>query len=528
MKYSFHKDLHIATVESESDWHTLRVNTLLQNTEAKQPSINAFLGARYSRSADSMLDISKEIYESGKDASKRLEAIFYNYGHKSVGDMADLFLCLENIPMFDAERFFYLNPVHSGQGRSTRFQDFSKPQYIKIPKSLKVTKELRQGYEDIILLALKYYLELKGPVTEKYIEYFKIDKDNTQENGALMARVFDTIRYFLPIGLQTSIGVLMSARAWAERISYYRASKFSTEREIGEMIYLLLSGTKELQDLGYMPEADTLIRHVEADLSRNDSAKENMEIIKKMKLQSKEAEQKYMEFDISTKNDAVEQLIRNYMLMLEPYKKYDYSKKELLNIQREIAPVISKYHNHHHQMGNVAQSGSILIEGVTDYGVLKDLIRHRSFEKFIPLLEENFDISIDLDRETPFGMCNYLEIPEMKKLKDEYQKDMKDLYSKIRVWNKLAKKELSKEMANEYTRYLLPHGHATKYKFYASVDDLAYTIALRSRNGGHIAYRKLTYDWLVVLAKKNPFWNGLLSKLPEVKIDSREQFVDRS
>jgi len=71
MKYSFHKDLHIATVESESDWHTLRVNTLLQNTEAKQPSINAFLGARYSRSADSMLDISKEIYESGKDASKR-------------------------------------------------------------------------------------------------------------------------------------------------------------------------------------------------------------------------------------------------------------------------------------------------------------------------------------------------------------------------------------------------------------------------------------------------------------------------
>ena len=138
MKYAFHKDFHIASIESEADWQQLRVNTLIQNTEAKQPSINAFLGARYSRSADAIVDIAREIYESGKDASQRLEAIFFNYGHKSVGDMADLFLCLENIPIISAQRFFYLNPVLAGQERSTRYQDFSKPKFINFPKALKV------------------------------------------------------------------------------------------------------------------------------------------------------------------------------------------------------------------------------------------------------------------------------------------------------------------------------------------------------------------------------------------------------
>jgi thymidylate synthase ThyX len=105
---------------------------------------------------------------------------------------------------------------------------------------------------------------------------------------------------------------------------------------------------------------------------------------------------------------------------------------------------------------------------------------------------------------------------------------MNEYYSLVRDWFEKAKKELSADIANEYAKYLLPHGHSTKYKFYASIDDLAYTISLRTRNGGHIAYRKLTYDWLVSLAKSDPFWIGLLNKLPEVKVDSREQFIDRS
>ncbi|KKP77659.1 MAG: Thymidylate synthase complementing protein [candidate division WS6 bacterium GW2011_GWF1_35_23] len=73
MKLSYRKDLNIATIKSESDWNKFKVQTLLQNPTQKQPSINAYLGARYSRSCDSITDIASEIMESGADAAEKLE-----------------------------------------------------------------------------------------------------------------------------------------------------------------------------------------------------------------------------------------------------------------------------------------------------------------------------------------------------------------------------------------------------------------------------------------------------------------------
>ena len=528
MKYSFHKDIHIASIESDSDWHNLCVNTLLQNPEKKQPSINAFLGARYSRSSDSIVDIAKEIYESGKDASKKLETIFYNYGHKSVGDMAQLFLCLENIPMIVAQRFFYLNPVHSGQERSTRYQDFSKPNFLKIPSNIETSAKLRNDYEKIFHKALTNYSELKNQTEIKFSKVFKENTIELSMRSALKARVFDTIRYFIPIGLLTSIGVVMSARAWAERISLYRASKFGIERELGELIYNLLNGTKELEEMGYIPEADTLIRHTEKDNSRNQSVMEILEILRKNLKITKSRQNNSIQFKITTEVNAVNEMLTNYILLLNPYLEMNFSKKYSNTLIKKISKILSQYHDHYHQIGNVAQSGSILIEGITNYGVLKDLLRHRSFEKFIPLLEENVDIETELNRENPYTLCEYLSQKEMKGLKLLFELRMNEHYKSINDWYRQAKKELPIEIANEYIKYLLPHGHITKYKFYASIDDLAYTIGLRTRNGGHIAYRKLTYDWLLQLSKQEPFWNRLKFKLPPVQVDSIQQFWDRS
>lgn len=76
MKGTFRKDLQIASVRSESMWNKFKVHTLLQNPLQKQPSINAYLGARYSRSSDSILDIAREIIESNTDAADRLEKYF--------------------------------------------------------------------------------------------------------------------------------------------------------------------------------------------------------------------------------------------------------------------------------------------------------------------------------------------------------------------------------------------------------------------------------------------------------------------
>jgi thymidylate synthase ThyX len=533
MKYKsiYNPALNIATLESKSSWHRLKVHTLMQNTKQKQPSINAYLGARYSRSSDSITDIAEEIMRKGTDASKKLETIFQGYGHKSVGDMAQVFVCMERLPQIQLHKLFNMNPVHAGQERSTRFQNFKDPNYIRMPKS--APKELSKEYENIINLWMKSYSDLLEPTKQAYIEYFKPEANNKMHEGALQARTFDTARGFLPLGLETSAGLVMSARSWAELIGFLRASNQKIDKELAEMLYTLLTGNDELIKQGYVPEADVLIRHTEANSTRNNSIEAILKIVKKeMKKLENLQVRKIMGANskISFKHNALDDLLIHYILLLNPLA--DTSKVKLdEKIALAIGKILSKEHNQHNQIGNTAQSGAILIEGFGDYGgVLKDLNRHRSLERFYPLLMDQMDLKAELNRDedTCYFLYDYLNIPEFKALRSDYKMRFDEAYSRIKKWVKKASSEMSADQVREYGRYLLPHAHASKYKLYGSVDDWQYVIHLRTRNGGHIAYRKLTYSWLEKLAKKSDLWKPMLNKIPRVDEASRKQFFDRS
>lgn len=181
-------------------------------------------------------------------------------------------------------------------------------------------------------------------------------------------------------------------------------------------------------------------------------------------------------------------------------------------------------------MGNIGQSGAVKIEGFATLGTLKDMNRHRSLERFMPIFHDEIDMDQELNRRNDqcFYLCNYLDIPSFSKLKKNYEGKLMDTYERIREWRRMAKDVLSKEVCDEYTRYLLPHAHATRYIFYGSFDDFQYIANLRTRNGGHIAYRRLTYGWLRNLSYLDPIWRPLLRKIIEPRIDDKHQFVDRS
>lgn len=531
MKGTFRKDIQIASIESEDDWNEFKVHTLLENVNQKQPSINAYLGARYSRSSDSVIDIASEIIKNNTDAAQRLEAIFHGYGHKSVGDMAQLFVCIENIPMFTAMRIFYLNSVISGQERSTRYQNFEEPEYIKIPKEICNDKKIRQEYEDIILKQMNDYSVLLKKTKEIFKEYFDIDEEIKEEKSALQARSFDCARYLLPYGVQTSMAAVMSARNWSELISYLNASDSIVDKEVGNLIYNLL-GDSDIEIAGYVREADGLIRHTEANYSRKISTKEILEYLRKKVSSQKSYISQGSESDsctVSYNDNAVEDLFTHYELLINPLgseNELEFDDED----SKYIGEVLFKNHNQHSLIGNLGQSGSIKIEGMASLCTLKDLNRHRSFERYIPLLHDEIDIDKELNRDSKdcFFLCNYLDIPEMSELKKEYEKALIGTYNMIKKWRENSTKVMSNESSSEFTKYLLPHSHSTKYCFYASIDDLQYTINLRSERGGHIAYRVLMYKWLELLNRNDSIWYSLLEKIEMPDPASRDQFIDRS
>lgn len=531
MKIIFRKDLNIATIRSDSSWNRMIVHTLLQNCTTKQPSINAYLGARYSRSSDSILDIASEIINSGTDASERLEKIFAGYGHKSVGDMAELFVCIENIPIITGMKFFYINPVIAGQERSTRYQNFSDPNFVKIPTEVCSNQSVRKEYEKIMFKQLADYKKLIKVTREELTKFFKINEDSPQELSALKARSFDVARYLLPVGLSTSDALVMSARGWSDFIGYLAGNDSIVDNEVADLTLNLL-GDSDVDARGYIREADNLIRHTESDSSRSNSTKEILEYLKKTldrRQISEMPDSECSSVSVSYSPDFTESLISHYEALLNPLgsiEEYSFDEDD----QEYIGEVLFENHNHHKTVGNTGQSGAVKIKGFATLGTLKDLNRHRSLERFIPLLHDEIDMDQELDRRDDecFYLCNYLDIPQLKDLKKHYKKYLSETYSMIKSWRENAKEYLSKDVCDEYTKYLLPHAHATQYIMYGSFDDLQYVINLRVRNGGHIAYRTLVYEWLRNLAIKDPIWFALQKRIKAPKIDDKYEFVDRS
>ena len=91
-----------------------------------EPEIQAYAMAKYSRSALSMKESLREI--SAQKAEKFLNTFYFQYGHRSIADLAHIALAVERlsilaaIELADEQRW-------DGQERSTRYQDFKKSGY---------------------------------------------------------------------------------------------------------------------------------------------------------------------------------------------------------------------------------------------------------------------------------------------------------------------------------------------------------------------------------------------------------------
>src|SRR5436853_74356 len=91
-----------------------------------EPEVQAYAMAKYSRSALSMKESLRELNQ--QKAEKFLNTFYFQYGHRSIADLAHIALAVERLSILaaiavaDEQRW-------DGQERSTRYQDFKKSGY---------------------------------------------------------------------------------------------------------------------------------------------------------------------------------------------------------------------------------------------------------------------------------------------------------------------------------------------------------------------------------------------------------------
>ena len=117
--------------------------------------------AKYSRSALSMKESLKEI--STQKAEKFLNTFYFQYGHRSIADLAHLALAIERlsilaaIELADEQRW-------DGQERSTRYQDFRKSGYYT--PDFGSDDEARKLYRETIEFLFAEYDALSAVMTD--------------------------------------------------------------------------------------------------------------------------------------------------------------------------------------------------------------------------------------------------------------------------------------------------------------------------------------------------------------------------
>src|SRR6201998_4874590 len=91
-----------------------------------KPEVQAYAMAKYSRSALSMRESLREINQ--QKAEKFLNTFYFQYGHRSIADLAHIALAIERLSILAAIAVAD-EPRWDGQERSTRYQDFKQSGY---------------------------------------------------------------------------------------------------------------------------------------------------------------------------------------------------------------------------------------------------------------------------------------------------------------------------------------------------------------------------------------------------------------
>ena len=521
------------------------VRTALPNSGKQTASIMAFAGARYSRSALSAEGLFEEIKGASKSANEKLSAIFKNYGHSSVADMAQMFAYIENVPDLYAAKFYYETAVGGGQQRSTRYQDFGSIGTADLDAFLAGAERpsdyaaLDRAFQDLQQYSLEKYAHYKEELTRCYTEVYKPDPDSKANASALQARVFDSARYFLLAGAnnRTSLAYITSAREWARMISVFKSSADKMLNCLGEQLEALFAPDEKLAaEIGYVPEAPDLIRYTSGDetfASNLRALKTYLREIGFDQLSWVNTTAGYTAPDVHVLDEklsgglkAVAQNIATLYPRCSPEALMAWLEGLPVGKKHDLSGLVFLHFDHHRQMTNQYRVNCSTFVVDSSYAEARDLLRHRAWGRFIPMLsiEGNYEAALDFGYTLPLYLT---ENAKFARVRGEFEQDLNEYYKRLRSF--VAMTENVSWFPRNLLLHLLPFGNIAQMWMHASPKEISYMTRLRVRPGGHINYRMLAYDIAERIALQDPFLAALGfedSKKPSAL--SREEFFDRS
>jgi thymidylate synthase ThyX len=210
-----------------------RTQTEVFAVHGADPEILAFAMAKYSRSSLSMRESLTEI--SAQRAEQFLNTFYFQYGHRSIADLAHIAFAIERLSLLAA--IVLVDETRwDGQERSTRYQNFLKSGwYVPDFGEDKPSAEL---YSQTIDNLFSTYRSVSSAVLELLRQRVAQPESLKPEvyERTLRARAFDVARYLLPLATNTSLGQIVSARTLEVQVSRLLSHPNAEIRALGAQL----------------------------------------------------------------------------------------------------------------------------------------------------------------------------------------------------------------------------------------------------------------------------------------------------
>jgi len=199
------------------------------------PEPGGYSIAKFSRSRRPYQEWAMELTQEG--AERFYQTFYFDYGHASIADLAHLTVVLEGISMVAAEELWD-EPLVDGQASSTRYQDFRSRGFY-VPEELRGS-ELEAPYRQMCRRLIDEYQSFQRRVfahlSEKHAPERPPDMDDAKYERTVRARTFDVVRYLLPMGILTGMGLMMSARTLERQLIRLFSHPLAEIREIAQQL----------------------------------------------------------------------------------------------------------------------------------------------------------------------------------------------------------------------------------------------------------------------------------------------------
>jgi thymidylate synthase ThyX len=477
------------------------------------PEVLAYAMAKYSRSSLSMKESLREI--SSQRAEQFLNTFYFQYGHRSIADLAHVAFAIERLSLLaaivlvDEQRW-------DGQERSTRYQNFGQ----KSGKQNWYTPEFADGdaraqYSAAIEALFAEYHSTSGAM----LEYFKSITPRPEEmkpeayERTLKARAFDVARYLLPLATNTSLGQIVNARTLETQVSRLLSDPHGEVRKLGEKLREAASGAAWNVHGAEFAALQVEIAAVDPALGERAAELLTREVKVAPTLVKYAAENEYA---LTTRRE-LEQVARELMggaaikdspvvdlvegvesLEVEIastllYGACHYSFRQIRDYvaslsearRDEIVDLGLRHRGRHDELLREFSAGQRLrFDILMDIGGFRDMHRHRKCTQIL----QSF---------TDLHGYDFPEFLEDAGFGDGYRAAMKSAHGTY--------EDLKVAGADEAAaQYVLPLGTRVRALFKMDFAEALYISELRSTPQGHFSYRRVAWEMYLAVARAHP------------------------